>query len=184
MATLKWRHLVLYFICFVLLYFSQISGAALIAIFAWFQVCLLLWKINFNLKTQLFTLGYSLFMLPIFVFTSAAFEFFRIYWFNRQGNVMISLLFFILLFLLTYFLIQLAIFNFSIYNEKNKLDVYIGITFTELFRNIKTKVFLSLTFIALVSSLYFLNGLDFKIVISLVSIHLWLQRRSLMHLTF
>ena len=103
MATLKFRHLILYFICFTLLYFSDFPGGALISIASWLQVCVLLWGFTYNLRTQAKVFIYFLTLIPIYFLLGSSSAFSQIY---IKEN---SHLYFLLSCVLTYSLSLLAI---------------------------------------------------------------------------
>lgn len=179
MATLKFRHLILYFICFTLLYFSDFPGGALISIASWLQVCVLLWGFTYNLRTQAKVFIYFLTLIPIYFLLGSSSAFSQIY---IKEN---SHLYFLLSCVLTYSLSLLAII-FSVLSFKLS-SIENGITdfYLKTLKNINKErpLLLKLSlFLFLISILPMPMKQDYKISLAIILIHLYLNQNLLKNL--
>lgn len=179
MATLKFRHLILYFICFTLLYFSELPGGALISIASWLQVCILLWKFPYNFKTQIKVFIYFLTLIPIYLLLGSSSAFSQIY---LKEN---SHLYFVLSCVLSYSLSLLAI-VFSVLSFKlSSIEKGISHFYIETLQNIRkeTKIAFKLAlFLFLITLLPIPMKHDYKISLTFILIHLYLNQNLLKNL--
>lgn len=175
MATFKLKHLILYFITFAFLYFSQIPGGALLSIAAWMQVCVLLYGIPFTVNNQIRMLIYFLTLLPLFLFLGSTSSFILIY--LKEGSILFLMFAASLTFIICFFVSLLLIFSF----EAFKTTTTVSQIYTTIFQQIKNrKAHLALS--SLILMILILLPLpirqDFKISLSLILIHLYLRRQQ------
>lgn len=179
MATLKLRHLLLYFLTFLLLYFSQIPGAALLSIAAWMQVCILLWKLQYSARNQGRVFIYFLTLIPLFLFLGSSSSFILIY--LKEGSLLFLIFSFVITFILCFFTALLTVFIFRDFDRAKT----IGEIYTIAFQSIKNKK-RKLTASAFVLLITILAPIpirqDFKIVLSIILLHLFLHRKQVQHL--
>ncbi len=176
MATFKLKHLILYFVAFIFLYFSQIQGGALLSIAAWFQVAILLWGIQYTTKNQIRVFIYFLTLVPLFLFLGSGSSFMLIY--LKEGSIYFFVTAVTLTWILCYFTALFTIFSFSYFNSAKKLqDVY-----NQSFWNINTqKLRLFITSFVLLILIIIPLPLrqDFKISLAIILIHLYLHRKQI-----
>lgn len=175
MATLKLRHLILYILAFVFLYFSQMPGAALLAIAAWMQICILLWKLQYNVRNQMRMFFYFLTLIPLFLFIGASSELIHMY--LKESSILFFLFSAVLTFILCFFVVLLTVFVFRDFDRTQKItDIYVS-AFNSI-KNKKRKLAASATILMLISLLRIPLAQDFKIVLAIILIHLFLHRKQ------
>lgn len=117
MATLKLRHLILFIISFILLVLSDLPGGAMLVLFVWLQVALLLWKKPFTLKNQIKTSVLFLFLLPTFFLWGAVNSFISIY--IRESHFIFIAMYSLLSFILCFWITLFSVFSFA-YAKENE----------------------------------------------------------------
>lgn len=179
MATLKLKHLLLYFVTFLFLYFSGIPGGALLSVAAWLQVCVLLWRMDYNAKNQVTMLLYFLTLMPLFFFLGSSSDFAKIY--LKEGSL-IFFLFVIIMTLIICFLTTL----FAIFSFKQNISNYnVAQIYTAAMKSIQTqKKELALTSFCLLVLILLPIPIrqDFKISLAIILIHLYLKRKQIQDL--
>lgn len=116
MATLKLRHLILFMISFILLVLSDVSGGAMLLLFVWLQIALLLWKKLFTLKNQIKTSVLFLFLLPTFFLWGAVNSFISIY--IKESHFIFIIMYSLLSFILCFWITLFAVFSFAYAKEE------------------------------------------------------------------
>jgi hypothetical protein len=176
MATLKLKHLILYFITFLLLYFSDLPGGALLSLAAWLQMCILLWRLDYNIKNQVNMLVYFLTLVPLFFFLGSTSDFTKIY--LREG----SMLFFFFISFMTLIICFLTVL-FGIFCFKQNISNFnVSQIYTSAIKSIQhQKKELALTSICLFVLILIPIPMkqDFKISLSIILIHLYLKRKQI-----
>jgi hypothetical protein len=179
MATLKLKHLVLYFITFLLLYFSNIPGGALLSLAAWMQICILLWRLDYNIKNQVTLLIYFLTLMPLFFFLGSSSDFAKIY--LREGSILFFFFVTIMTLLISFMTVLFSIFCF----KQNISNFNVSQIYTSTIKSILSQK----KELAIASfCLFFLIILpvplrqDFKISLAIILIHLYLKRKQVQQL--
>lgn len=181
MATLKLKHLLLYLLAFLFLYFSQMPGGALLAIAAWMQIGILLWKLQYTTRNQGRMLIYFLTLIPLFLFLGSISSFVTIY--LKETSFLFLLFATILTWIICFFVALLTIFVFQDFDRTQKIaDIY-GLAFSNI-KNIKQKLTVSALALMLITLLPIPIQQDFKIVLAIILIHLFLHRKQVRPLIF
>ena len=176
MATFKLKHLLLYFVTYLFLYFSDIPGGALLSLAAWMQVCILLWRLDYNIKNQVTMLIYFLTLTPLFFFLGSSSDFTKIY--LKEGSIVFFLFVTLMTLIISFITVLFSIFCF----RQNISNFNVAQIYTSTIKNIRYhKKELTLT-----SSCLFLLILlpipmrqDFKIILAIILIHLYQRRKYL-----
>lgn len=180
-ASLKRKHLILYFIMFALLIYSDIPGGALISLAAWFQMTLLIWKKEYTGKNQILTFIYFLTLIPLFIFLGSSSTFAVIY--LKDYFFMQALLSLILTFILSTLVIITSVFSADYFlPESNIMAVYKN-SFNKFKLNFKLSVILSLIMTLLITIPFSMRQ-DYKISLVVILIHLYLNQKQLRDLIF
>jgi hypothetical protein len=179
MATLKLKHLLLYFVTFLFLYFSEIPGGALLSLAAWLQVCVLLWRMDYNAKNQVTMLLYFLTLMPLFFFLGSSSDFTKIY--LKEG----SLIFFFFVTIMTLIICFMTVL-FSVFCFKQNISNYnVAQIYTSTIKSISSqkKELAKTSFCLFVLILLPIPiRQDFKIALALIFIHLYLKRKQVQDL--
>jgi hypothetical protein len=172
MATLKLKHLILYIIAFVLCVFSEIPGGALLTLFAWMQLALLLWKKDFTFKNQIKFFILFLSLVPTYFLWGAVNSFISIY--AKESHFIFILMYGLLSFAVCFWITLFSVFSYA-YSKSNE-------TLFELYSvcisKIKTHkvVFLYTTLIVFLISISSLPLTeDYRIVLGIISAHAFLK---------
>jgi hypothetical protein len=176
MATLKLKHLILYFFMFALLYYADVPGGALISIAAWFQICILLWKKDYTSKNQTLVFIYFLTLIPLFVFLGSSSSFISIYF--NEGAWLFMLMSLSITFILTVLTILTAVFSTSHFNsDSNIVNIYKSI-FLDF--KIKQRQIMACSLFLLFTILIPLQfRQDYKISLAIILIHLYLNQKQI-----
>ncbi len=116
MATLKLRHLILFMISFVLLVLSDVPGGAMLLLFVWLQMALLLWKKLFTFKNQIKISILFLFLLPTFFLWGAVNSFISIY--IKESHFIFIMMYSLLSFILCFWITLFAVFSLAFAKEE------------------------------------------------------------------
>ncbi|MBC7457590.1 MAG: hypothetical protein H7235_04885, partial [Bdellovibrionaceae bacterium] len=111
MATLKLKHLLIYLVTFILLYFSDLPGGALLSIAAWLQICILLWRMDYNVKNQMTMLLYFLTLIPLFFFLGSSSDFNMNY--LKEGSIIFFFLVTMMTLIISFMTVLFSIFCFK-----------------------------------------------------------------------
>ena len=174
MATLKLKHLILYFITFLLLYFSEIPGGALLSLAAWMQMCILLWRMEYNVKNQVTMLIYFLTLVPLFFILGSSSDFTKIY--LREGSILFSFFVFVMTLILSFITVLFAVYAFK-QNISNFNVTQIYTAAIKSIQNQKKELALASFCLFLLIILPVPMRQDFKIALSIILIHLYLKRK-------
>ena len=173
---MKLKHLLLYTVTFLLLYFSDLPGGALLSLAAWLQMCILLWKLDYNVKNQVTMLVYFLTLIPLFFFLGSTSDFAMIY--LREGSIR----FFFFISLMTFIICFLTVL-FGIFCFKQNISNYkVTQIYTSTIKSIQhQKKELALTSFCLFILILLPISMkqDFKISLSIILIHLYLKRKQI-----
>lgn len=176
MATLKLRHLLLYIFCFAVLVLTQFPGGALLALFLWMQLALLLWKKNYNLKNQIHYAIHFIFLIPGLLIWGAVNSFFESY--SHQNHLLFSIAYGFLSFSFCFIYTLLTVFNYAFTQPESSITQ----VYRTCFQKIKTHRFIifyvSLIIFLMTIVRYFLP-VDYKIVVGIITAHLFLQQDEL-----
>lgn len=156
-------------------------GGALLAIGAWFQLAILLWKIDFTFKNQLTIFLYFLTIIPLYLILGTLATFLKIY-LNQMDVIKFLLLLLIQLFFI-FLNTQLSVLNF----KQMQISFNLNAVFKNSFKNINAHLKTHLLVIIATFIFYFLPVLpkiDFKISLIIILTHLYIQRQHLKNLTF
>lgn len=176
MATLKLRHLLLYFTTFLLLYISPLQGTgALLAMAAWMQICILLWKLKYSARNQARVFVYFLTLIPLFLFLGSSSSFILIY--LKEGSLLFLIFSFVITFILCFFTALLSIFIFRDFDRAKNINEVYSIAFQNI-KNKKRKLTASALFLLFIILIPIPVRQDFKIVLSIILIHLFLHRKQ------
>ena len=181
MATLKLKHLLLYVVTFLFLYFSGIPGGALLSLAAWLQICVLLWKMDYNAKNQVTMLLYFLTLVPLFIFLGSSSDFARIY--LKEGSLIFFLFVTIMTLMVCFFTVLFAINSF----KQNISNYNVSQIYTASIKAIQSqKKELALTSFSLFVLILLPIPIrqDFKIALAIILIHLYLKRKQVQDLIF
>lgn len=179
MATLKLKHLILYFITFLLLYFSGLPGGALLSIAAWMQMCILLWKLDYNVKNQVTLLIYFLTLMPLFFFLGSSSDFTKIY--LKEGSILFFFFVTIMTLMISFMTVLFSIFCF----KQNISNFNVSQIYTSAIKSIPLqKKELAITsfclFVLIILPIPIRQ--DFKISLAIILIHLYLKRKQIQSL--
>jgi hypothetical protein len=179
MATLKLKHLLLYFVTFLFLYFSNIPGGALLSLAAWLQVCILLWKMDYNVKNQVTMLLYFLTLMPLYFFLGSSSDFTKIY--LKEGSIIFFFFVTMMTLMISFMTVLFSIFCF----KQNISNFNVAQIYTATIKSIQTqKKELALTsfclFILIILPVPMRQ--DFKIALAIILIHLYLKRKQVQNL--
>lgn len=179
MATLKLRHLILYFVLFTLLYISDIPGGALLSIASWLQLSILLWKIEFTSKKQILVFMYFLTLIPLLLIDGSLVDFVKIY--SLKNFQLKWFLFFVLYMFFSLLTFYLATLNFSSLKKENNLNF---VFFKPQLEIESSRIeLLGLGIIFLLLPLFpIITKTDFKISLCIILTHLYLKRQNLKNL--
>lgn len=179
MATLKLKHLVLYFVTFLLLYFSEIPGGALLSLAAWMQVCILLWELDYNAKNQIRLFLFFLTLVPLLLFLGSSSSFVGIY--LNEGSILFFFFIALMTLMISFMTVLFAIFSF----KQNISNVGVSQIYRVTIQNMKAQkkqlAFASLALFLLIILPIPLRQ-DFKIVLAIILIHLYLKRTQVQKL--
>lgn len=176
MATLKLKHLLLYFVTYLFLYFSEIPGGALLSLAAWMQVCVLLWRLDYNVKNQVTMLLYFLTLMPLFFFLGSSSDFTKIY--LKEGSIVFFLFVTLMTLIISFMTVLFSIFCF----KKNISNFNVAQIYTATIKNIphhKKELALTSFCLFLLILLPIPMRQDFKIILAIILIHLYLKRKQL-----
>lgn len=180
MATLKLKHLVLYFMTFILLYYADIPGGALLSIAAWLQLCVLLWKKDYTSKNQLLVFMYFLTLIPLLIFLGSSGSFISIY--MKNGSILFMLMASALTFALCWLTVVSCVLGVNYFNEKNTIMTIYQKAFLDVKKNLRLVLGASFFLLILIILPLWLRQ-DFKISLAVILIHLYLNRNQLQSLT-
>lgn len=156
-------------------------GGALLCIAAWMQVCILLWKMDYNVKNQVTMLLYFLTLMPLFFFLGSSSDFTKIY--LKEG----SLIFFLFVTIMT-LIISFMTTLFSIFCFKQNISNFnVTQIYSATIKSIQTqKKELALTSFCLFLMIILPVPMrqDFKIALAIILIHLYLKRKQVQDLVF
>ncbi len=170
--TLKLKHLILYIASFVLLILSEIPGGALLALFAWMQLALLLWQKEFTLKNQLKFGILFLTLIPTYFLWGAVNSFVAIY--AKESHFIFIIMYGLLSFIVCFWLTLFSVFSYAY----SKLDETLLELYSACIAEIKTQkvVFLYTTLIVFLISISPLPLTeDYRIVLGIIAAHLFLK---------
>ncbi len=176
MATLKLKHLLLYFVTYLFLYFSDIPGGALLSLAAWMQVCILLWRLDYNVKNQVTMLVYFLTLMPLFFFLGSSSDFTKIY--LKEGSIAFFLFVTFMTLIISFMTVLFSIFCF----KQNISNFNVAQIYTATIKNIpfhKKELALTSFCLFLLILLPVPMRQDFKIILVIILIHLYLKRKQL-----
>lgn len=172
MATLKLRHLVLFIISFLLLIFSEMPGGALLSLFAWMQLSLLLWKKEFTLKNQMKFFILFLSLLPTYFLWGAVNSFISIY--AKESHFIFIGMYGLLSLVLCFWITLFSVFSYAYAKESQSIIEIYSICISK----IKTEKYIFLYVCALVF-LISMSPLplteDYRIVLGIIAAHIFLK---------
>ncbi len=175
MATLKLKHLLLYFFTFLLLYFSEVPGGALLGLAAWLQICVLLWGLEYNAKNQITMFLYFLTLIPFFFFLGTSSDFTRIY--LKEGSLIFFFIVTIMTLIMCFITVLFTVLSFTQnISNFNVTQIYIA-TLKSISLQKKKLAGASFCLFLLIILPIPLRQ-DFKIVLSIILIHLYLKRKQ------
>lgn len=179
MATLKLKHFVLFTVCFILLYYAQVPGGALLALAAWLQLCLLLWNKAFTVKNQIKFFLLFLALLPTLFIYGAVNSFVSVY--AKESHAFFILMYALLSYCLSFLITLFLVFTYAFSTEEQ--------TLLEIFSSTIAAIKKNKLIIFYVSSIVFLTGIvprllteDYKITLGIILAHGFLRQNELKHL--
>lgn len=176
MATLKLKHLALYFLTFLLLYFSQIPGGALLSIAAWFQMAILLWRLQYTVRNQFRIFIYFLTLIPLFLFLGSSSSFILIY--LKEGSILFFMMAMLLTGILCFFTALFTVFSFKYFNAAKSIQDIYSQSISGI-KNQKQILFISTLVLLILILLPIPMRQDFKISLSIILVHLYLHRKPI-----
>ncbi len=172
MATLKLKHLVLFIISFVLSIFSELPGGALLLLFVWMQIALLLWGKKFTAKNQIKFSIIFLFLLPTFFLWGAVNSFISIY--TKESHLIFIVMYGLLSFILCFWITLFSVFSFAYAQDEEPILNL----FTKSVRQVKNHKYVMLY----VTLIVYLTSIapaplaeDYRIVLGVVFAHCFLK---------
>lgn len=168
MATLKLRHLILFLLSFALLVLSDIPGGAMLLLFVWLQIALLLWKKPFTLKNQIKFSILFLFLLPTFFLWGAVNSFVSIY--TKESHLVFILMYSLLSFILCFWITLFSVFSFAYAQEQQTLLSLLSECIQQV-KNHKTIVLYLSLIVYLVTILPIPLAEDYRIALGIVVAH-------------
>ncbi len=176
MATLKFKHFILFLISFALLIYSEFPGGALLSLLAWMQLSLLLWKQKFTAKNQMKFFILFLSLIPTYFLWGAVNSFISIY--AKESHFIFVLMYGLLSFVVCFWITLFSVFSYAYAkHDDTLLEVY-----SNCISEIKNQKFVFMY----ISLLVFLISIapipitaDYRIVIGIISAHLFLQKTAL-----
>ncbi len=179
MATLKLKHLILFVICFILLLFSEIPGAALLALFAWMQLSLLLWKKQFTFKNQIKFFILFLSLVPTYFLWGAVNSFITIY--TKESHIIFICVYTLLSFAVCFWITLFSVFSYAFDKDADTLlEIY-----SNCIGQVKTQKYI-IFYISLIVFLISFYPLpfaeDYRIVLGIIAAHVFLQRQVVLAL--
>ncbi len=172
MATLKLKHLILYVICFGLLIFSEIPGGALLALFSWMQLAILLWQKEFTLKNQIKYTVLFLSLVPTYFLWGAVNSFISIY--AKESHFVFIIMYSLLSFGVCFWLTLFSVFVYAY----SKSDDTVFELYSNCIAEIKKQkiIFLYTTLIVFLISISTLPLTeDYRIVLGIIAAHVFLK---------
>ena len=175
MATLKLKHLLLYALCFILFIFTQMPGGALISLFLWMQIALLLWQKNYNFKNQIYYFNLFLTLIPtVFVWGSVV-SFIEIY--SKESHVLFILAYSIVNFAFCYLFTVFGIFNYAFCLPEEPLLLSFKKCISEIKNNKLIITYVSIL-VFLTTLVHNLLSADYRIILGVVLAHLFLRQED------
>jgi hypothetical protein len=168
MATLKLRHLILFIISFLLVVLSDLPGGAMLLLFVWMQIALILWKKPFTLKNQIKTSVLFLFLLPTFFLWGAVNSFISIY--IKESHFIFMMMYSLLSFILCFWITLFSVFSFAYAKEQEPVLNL----FSESVKQIKTHknvIFYISLLVYLISILPIPIAEDYRIALGIIIGH-------------
>ena len=176
MATLKLKHMILYVLCFILLYYSRFPAGALLALAAWLQLAVLLWKLPYNGKTQKHVFYVFLSLLPLTFFWGAVVAFTKVYLQNGDYGKMLFML--IVNIILSFWCLLFYVFSFHKMDEYQKLSQFYALTIQSI-PQIKKELLISALLVSFFALIPVPILSDYYIVLAIILLHLVLKRSNL-----
>jgi hypothetical protein len=176
MATLKLKHLILFAICLMLFISTNFPGGALLSLFAWMQLCLLLWRQDFTARNQIKFSILFLSLVPTYFLWGAVNSFVFIY--AQSSHLIFILMYGLLSFIVCFWITLFSVFSFAYAkNNDTLLEVY-----SKCLSHIKSEKYVFLY----VSAIVFLISIssipvaeDYKIVLGIITAHVFLRSQEI-----
>lgn len=165
---------------FILLYYADIPGGALLSIAAWLQCCILLWKKEYTGKNQMLVFMYFLTLIPLLVFLGSSGSFISIY--MKNGSFLFMFMAAVLTFVLCLLTVVSGVLSANYFNTNATIMTIYQNAFLDIKKN-RLLVMGASFFLLVLIILPLSMRQDFKISFALILIHLYLNRKQLPGLT-
>lgn len=177
---MKLKHLILFILASVILYFSDLFAGSLLVLFCLFQMCLLFYRIPLSKKSQISAFFLFLISVPLFLFYSGINSFILIYLFERQW---LPFLLAITIEIMLCFAVCVQCVHLFNYLEESEFKL--ALAFEKTLKSIKDhrKQILKNTFILFALGFIPKIASDWKLIFSIMAIHL-IQNPSLLKQAF
>ncbi len=175
-GNMKRKHLLLFIICCILIYISELFAGALIAVALIYQMNLLFEGIVLSRQSQIAAFKLFLCSTPLFFFLGGIHSFISLYYKEGQWLYLTFAL------VITYFLFFLVnFFCFFVFRFLEASQFKISVTYQKAFNDIHIvkKELLSQTFVLLILSFVPYLSSEWKIIFSLMAFQVYRHRLQL-----
>lgn len=170
--TLKLKHLILYTITFILFILSEMPGGALLALFAWMQLALLLWQKEFTLKNQIKFFVLFLSLVPTYFLWGAVNSFISIY--AQKSHFVFITMYGLLSFIVCFWLTIFSVFTYA-YSKSDDTVFELYSNCIAQIKNQKVVFLYTALIVFLVSIAPIPITEDYRIILGIVTAHLFLK---------
>ncbi len=176
MATLKLKHFVLFIICFILLYYAQVPGGALLALIAWLQMCIPLWNKAFTIKNQIRFFLLFLTILPTLFIYGAVNSFVSVY--GKESHVLFVFMYSMLSYCLSFLITLFLVFTYAFAKEDQTLLEMFSSTIASI-KNNRFLIFYTSLIVFLTAIVPRILTEDYRIALGIILAHGFLRQSEL-----